>query len=48
MDATKNEVRGLIIDSYPTIKFYKKGNKDDPVLYEDDLQLENLERFVNK
>ena len=29
MDATKNEVEGLQITGFPTLKFYPKGSKDE-------------------
>jgi len=31
MDATENEVEGLAIEGFPTIKLYKRGQKDTPI-----------------
>lgn len=33
-DATANEVNGLEIRGYPTLKYYKRGEKDQPVSYD--------------
>ena len=33
MDGTANEVQGLQVGGYPTVKFYPKGNKKNPYDY---------------
>jgi protein disulfide-isomerase A1 len=35
MDATENEVEGLQVSGFPTIKFYKAGDKTNPIDYEE-------------
>jgi protein disulfide-isomerase-like protein len=31
MDATKNEVKGLELEGFPTIRLYKIGEKNEPI-----------------
>lgn len=48
MDATANEVAGLNIRGFPTLKFYKAGEPAAPVDYEGERTLEALTDFVEK
>ena len=48
MDATANEVAGLNIRGFPTLKFYKAGEPTAPVDYEGERTLEALTDFVEK
>ena len=48
MDATANEVAGLNIRGFPTLKFYKAGAPSAPVDYEGERTLEALRDFVEK
>jgi len=33
VDATENEIPGVAVQGFPTLKFYKKGSKDPPTDY---------------
>merc|ERR1711907_748022 len=47
MDATANELEGITIESFPTLKFFPAG-KDEVVDYEGERTLEALVKFVNE
>ncbi len=34
VDATTNDVEGVGISSFPTLKFFKNGSKDTPISYD--------------
>jgi hypothetical protein len=42
IDGTQNEVEGLNIAYYPTIILFKKDVKDEPIIYNGDLRIDNL------
>ena len=44
MDATLNEVEGLIIEGFPCIKLYPKDKKYDNINYHDEY---SIEAFLN-
>lgn len=46
MDATANEVEGVIIEGFPTIKFYPAKNKTPAVDYDGDRTEEKLYEFL--
>lgn len=48
MDATANEVEGLEIRGYPTLKFYKKGSKETPIDYDGERELEPLKNWLKE
>jgi protein disulfide-isomerase A1 len=48
MDATANEVTGVDVQGFPTLKFYPKGAKHDPQAVEVDRTLEGLTGFLEK
>lgn len=50
MDATANEVdvAGLSVKGFPSIYFFKSGNKSSPVKYEEARELDNFVEFLSK
>lgn len=48
MDATANEVDGVDVRGYPTLKFYPKGSKDAPVDYDGGRELENFKEWLKE
>lgn len=48
MDATANEVEGLNIQGFPTIKFYKKGNKSNPIDFNGERTEEGFINFLKE
>jgi protein disulfide-isomerase A1 len=48
MDATANEVKGVEIKSYPTIKFYGKKSKTSPIEYKEDRSEIGLTKFLQE
>jgi protein disulfide-isomerase A1 len=48
MDATANEVEGLHIQGFPTIKFYKKGNKSSPMDYDGERTEEGFIKYLKE
>lgn len=47
-DATLNEVDGLEIRGYPTLKFYPKGNKSSPVDYDGGREIGDLKKWLSE
>lgn len=47
-DATANEVEGLEIKGYPTLKFYHKGNKQNPVDYDGGREIEDFKKWLRE
>ncbi len=45
-DATANEVDGLEIRGYPTLKFYPRGNKQNPVDYDGGREFEDFKKWI--
>jgi protein disulfide-isomerase A1 len=48
MDATANEVDGLNIQGFPTIKFYPKGNKQNPIDYDGERTEEGFIKYLKE
>lgn len=48
MDATANEVDGVDIRGYPTLKFYAKGSKGTPQDYDGSRELDGLKQWLNE
>ena len=48
MDATGNEYPGLDIKGFPTLIFYKKGEKSTPMPYEGERTLDGMLEFLEK
>jgi len=48
MDSTANEVEGVSIQGFPTIKFYPKGNKQNPVDYNGERTEEGFINFFRE
>lgn len=48
MDSTANEVDGVDIKGYPTLKFYAKGAKNAPVDYDGGRELENFKTWLKE
>lgn len=47
-DATANEVDGLEIRGYPTLKFYPRGNKQSPIDYNGGREVEDLKNWLKE
>jgi protein disulfide-isomerase A1 len=47
-DATTNEIPEVEIQSFPTLKFWKNGQKDTPIAFSGDRDLEGLLKFVQE
>jgi len=47
-DATLNEVDGLDIKGYPTLKFYSRGAKNTPVDYEGGREFEDFKKWIQE
>lgn len=48
MDATANEVDGVEIRGYPTLKFYPKDSKKSPLDYDSERDLDNLKEYLKE
>jgi len=48
MDATENEVEGIQIHSFPTIKFYPANKKSEPIDFDGERTLEGFEKFLKE
>ena len=47
MDSTENEVEGVDIQGFPTLKFYP-GNNKRPVDFEGDRNFDGLMKFIKQ
>jgi len=48
IDATKNDVEGQAIHSFPTVIFFPAGKKDSPVKFEGDRTEEGITKFLQE
>ena len=48
LDATANEVEGVDIRGYPTLKFYKHGEKATPVDYDGERDIEGFKKWLSE
>jgi len=48
MDSTENEAEGVAIEGFPTLKFYKKGQKDTPIDFDGDRTEKGILKFLKK
>jgi protein disulfide-isomerase A1 len=48
MDSTANEIEGVEIKGFPTIKFFPKGRKHNPIDFEGDRTEEGFTEFLKK
>lgn len=48
MDSTANEYPGLEVKGFPTLLFYKKGDKSNPVTYEGERTLEAMLTYLRE
>jgi len=46
MDSTANEVDGVEIRGYPTLKFYPKDGKKNPIDFDGERALDDLRNFL--
>ena len=45
-DATANEVEGLNVRGYPTMRLYKKGEKNAPVDFDGERDIEGMKQWL--
>lgn len=48
MDSTMNEVDGVEIRGYPTLKFYARGAKASPSEFEGERDAEGIKNFLKE
>lgn len=48
MDATANEVDGVDIRGYPTLKFYPKGQKSNPIDYDGNRDADGFKAWLKE
>lgn len=48
IDGTKNEVQGLVVEGYPTLYYYPKGDKKKPVHYNGKTTVKAMTNFLKK
>jgi len=48
MDSTANEVESVEVRGYPTLKFYSKDNKKNPVDYDGERDLEGFKKYLSE
>ena len=48
IDSTANEVPGFHIDSYPTLKFFPAGDKENPIDYNGERTCQGILKWIAK
>lgn len=48
IDATKNDIEGVRVSSYPTLYLYQSGSKKSPKKYEGERTLEEMTKFLEE
>jgi protein disulfide-isomerase A1 len=48
MDSTANEVDGVDVKGYPTLKFYPKGHKSNPVDFDGERDAESIKAWLKE
>ena len=48
MDATANEVDGVDIRGYPTLKFYPRGQKSNPIDYDGNRDVDGFKAWLKE
>lgn len=48
IDGTKNEVPGVVIEGFPTIYYYPKGENQTPEHYNGKMSYKALRKFLKK
>lgn len=48
MDSTENEVDGVSVQGFPTLKFYPTGSKDAPLEFDGERTLEGMTAYLEK
>lgn len=48
IDSTKNEIPGHYPDGYPTLKLFLYKDKKNPILYQGDRSLEDIQKFLKE
>lgn len=47
LDSSLNEIKGVTVPTFPTILYYKKGDKENPVLFTEETRTkEYIEAFI--
>ena len=46
--STENEVEGIAIKGFPTLKFFKKGQKESPMDFDGDRTEEGIIKFLKE
>jgi hypothetical protein len=48
IDGTKNEVQGVVIEGFPTVYLYPKGENQKPIHYNGRNTLKSIKKFLKK
>jgi protein disulfide-isomerase A1 len=48
MDSTANEVEGVEVSGYPTLKFYPRGQKSAPIDFDGGREVEDIKNWLKE